>query len=162
MSAAITIVRDLQSRGVQFWLDDDHVRFRGRGKPVNSKDVEYLKQHKGEVVEFLRSGLPCARHSAKSSASASGEIPVSAQLDRFQEKAAMLEKSDGLPRDQAVWLAALSAFVLPHERAEYFDGDNSLLPRLRHVCLAIGGELVVTFHRAGRVSFNRETDNGGT
>ena len=84
-----------------------------------------------------------------------GGLSVSDQLDQFREKAATLEAGDSVPRDWAVWLAALSAFVLPHERVEYFDGDGSLLPLYRHVCLAIGDNTVVTFHSAGRVSFNR-------
>lgn len=154
------MVRDLQSRGVHFWLDNDHVRFRGRGKPVNSKDVEYLKQHKGEVVEFLSSSdhhgstLPCTSHPAQPSAGANGETPVSAQLDRFREKAAAFEECDDLPRARAVWLAALSAFVLPSEREEYFDGDDNLTQPRVQLCLAVGEGLTVTFHQNGRVSFH--------
>ena len=86
---------------------------------------------------------------------ATGETPVSAQMDRFRERAAMLQEKDGLPADRAAWLAAMSAFVLPDERAEYFDQSDNLQPQYQRLCLAIGNGVVVTFHKVGRVSFNR-------
>ncbi|MBC6443336.1 MAG: hypothetical protein GDA53_09550, partial [Rhodobacteraceae bacterium] len=67
-------------------------------------------------------------------------------MDRFHERAAMLEFDECQPRDRAVWLAALAVFVLPDEREDYFGPKDRLKLRYRQVSLAVGDGLVVTFH----------------
>lgn len=74
-------------------------------------------------------------------------------MDRFYEKAAMLEYDEGLSRDTATWLAALGVFVLPDERGKWFGPDDNLLPGYRQVNIAVDAQTFVTFHDNRRVSF---------
>lgn len=83
-------------------------------------------------------------------------VPIA--MDRFHEKAAMLEYDEGLPRDTSTWLAAMAVFVPPQKREHCFDGSDSLLPGRRQLSVAVGEGVVVTFHDNGRVSFHGEAE----
>ena len=55
MSAATNLVADLSSRGVEFVLAGDKVLFRGARSVITPQHIETLKEHRGEVVQFLLS-----------------------------------------------------------------------------------------------------------
>lgn len=55
MSTAIKLINDLSSRGVEFVLSSGKIRFRGARSVLTPEHIEILKQHRGEVVEFLLS-----------------------------------------------------------------------------------------------------------
>ncbi|MEM6834093.1 MAG: hypothetical protein AAF562_10780 [Pseudomonadota bacterium] len=84
------------------------------------------------------------------------DVPI--VMDRFYEKAAMLEYDERLPRDTATWLAALAVFVPPLERKDCFDNADNLLPIYRQLSVAVGEGIVVTFHENGRISFHGKAE----
>lgn len=55
MSTAIDLIENLSSRGVEFVLVSGKIRFRGSRSVLTSQHIETLKEHRGEVVEFLLS-----------------------------------------------------------------------------------------------------------
>ena len=53
MSAALNLIEDLSSRGVEFALLGDKIQFHGARSVITPQHVETLKEHRGEVVQFL-------------------------------------------------------------------------------------------------------------
>ena len=55
LSAAINLIEDLSSRGVEFALVGDKIQFHGARSVITPHHVETLKEHRREVVQFLLS-----------------------------------------------------------------------------------------------------------
>ena len=57
LSAATNLIEDLSSRGVEFVLTGSKIQFRGARSVITPQHVETLKEHRGEVVQFLLSRM---------------------------------------------------------------------------------------------------------
>ncbi len=57
MSTATNLIADLSSRGVEFVLVGGKIQFRGARSVITPQHVETLKEHRGEVVQFLLSRM---------------------------------------------------------------------------------------------------------
>ena len=57
MSAATNLIEDLSSRGVEFVLTGGKIQFRGARSVITPQHVVTLKEHRGEVVQFLLSRM---------------------------------------------------------------------------------------------------------
>ena len=57
LSAATNLIEDLSSRGVEFALTGGKIQFRGARSVITPQHVETLKEHRGEVVQFLLSRM---------------------------------------------------------------------------------------------------------
>ena len=59
MSAATILIEDLSSRGVEFSLVGGKIQFRGARSVITPQHVQTLKEHRGDVVQFLLSRMEC-------------------------------------------------------------------------------------------------------
>ncbi len=74
---APTLLDRLHRRGVRFRIDGDRLRWLAPVGVVNEADLTALREHKADVLAILRED----------------------ELDRFEERAAIMEFDGGLTRE---------------------------------------------------------------
>lgn len=141
------------------WLDIAARTENNSNSLTDNRQEPSKSPHAGPLTPFPPVSAGCRE--GKSDENQKGQaVPLSALMGRFRQRVARLAADENQPRDRAVWLAALDVFLVPDERADFFDGDG-LRAGYRQVSFAISGGVVVTFHGNGRVSFHGKPSVNG-
>lgn len=134
------------------WLDIAARAEKNTNTPTDVQQEPAKFPYAGTQPPFLLVSADC-REREPEKGQKTRDKAIDALMDRFRERAAVLEFGEGLPRDRATWLAALAVFVLPDERAGSFEG-NSIKLRHQQVSIALSEGVAITFHCNGLVSFH--------